>query len=133
MLGIVWKKSACIQCPSSALKDDALARHREHPEQVAEAMPLEHVSLALNPLGTLYRNQSLIELTDANGNALASASFRRRLAQQPWTVCRVRRLYRVRKDKDGHLSPAKKGNAIRAVERLTRTRTKPPRCGASTP
>lgn len=112
-LGIIWKKSACIQCPFNALKDDALARHREHPEQVADAMLLEHVSLALNPRGTLYSNQSLIEITDASGNPLASASFRRTLEQQPWTVYRVRRLYRAGKDKHGRLSATKKGNAIR--------------------
>jgi hypothetical protein len=31
-------------------------------------MLLEHLSLSLNPRGTLYRNQSLIEITDSSGN-----------------------------------------------------------------
>lgn len=117
-LGLVWKKSACVQCPFNALKE-ALARHREHPEQVAEAMMLEHVSLALNPRGTLYRNQSLIEITDASGNALASESYRQKLERSPWAVYRVRRIYLAGKDKDGTIRPERKGTAMRAVERLT--------------
>src|SRR5258708_26395748 len=32
-LGITWRKSACVQCPFNALKDDALERQKEHPEQ----------------------------------------------------------------------------------------------------
>lgn len=75
-LGILWRKSACVQCPFNALSEDALARHQEHPEQVADAMLLEHVSLSLNPRGTLYRNQGLIEITEAGGNRLASTHFR---------------------------------------------------------
>jgi len=117
-LGITWLKSACVQCPFNALSDDALARHREHPEQVADAMLLEHVSLSLNPRGTLYRNQGLIEITEADGNRLASTHFREKLNRQPWTLYRVRRLYRAGKDKDGRPSTSKKGAAIRAVERM---------------
>jgi len=117
-LGVTWRKSACVQCPFNSLTDDALARHREHPEQVADAMLLEHVSLSLNPRGTLYRDQGLIEIAQASGNQPAMADFRQKLEQQSWTVYRVRRLYRAGKDEHGNLSPAKKGNAIRAVERL---------------
>jgi hypothetical protein len=117
-LGLTWRKSACVQCPFNSLTDDALARHREHPEQVADAMLLEHVSLSLNPRGTLYRDQGLIEIAEACGNQPASAYFRQRLERQSWTVYRVRRLYRAGKDKHGNPSPTKKGNAIRAVERL---------------
>lgn len=116
--GIIWRKSACVQCPFNALSDEALARHREHPEQVADAMLLEHVSLSLNPRGTLYRDQGLIEITEAGGNQLASARFRAKLDLQPWTLYRVRRLYRAGKDKEGRCSSSKKGAAIRAVERL---------------
>lgn len=103
-LGVLWKKSACVQCPFNALKEDGLERHREHPEQVASAMMLEHVSLALNPRDTLYRNRSLIEITDANGNLLAMDSFRRDLERSQWAVYRVRRLYLAGKDKAGRMS-----------------------------
>jgi len=32
VLGIVWQRSACFQCPFNALQDDALARQRRHPD-----------------------------------------------------------------------------------------------------
>lgn len=117
-LGITWRKSACVQCPFNALKADALERNREHPEQVADAMMLEHVSLSLNPRGTLYRDQSLIEITKANGNALAIGSFRRQLDEAEWAIYRVRRIYQPGKDKNGVTNPNKKGVAYRAVEQL---------------
>lgn len=117
-IGIVWRKSACVQCPFNSLSPDALARHREHPEQVAEAMLLEHVSLSMNPRGTLYRDQGLIEIVESSGNPQALANFRQMLDRRPWTVYRVRRIYRAGKDKSGNLSPSKKGGAVRAVERI---------------
>jgi hypothetical protein len=118
-LGVLWQKSARVQCPFNALKDDALRRHQQHPEQVADAMLLEYVSLALNPRGTLYRNQSLIEITLASGNLQAVASYECKLETTPWTVYRVRRIYHAAKAADGTLIESKKGTAIRAVERLT--------------
>lgn len=116
---IVWRKSACVQCPFNALKEDGLARHREHPEQVAHAMMLEHVSLALNPRATLYPDRSLIEITDASGNRLAMDSFRRDLERSQWAVYRVRRLYLAGKDNAGRVCAVKKGTAYRAVERFS--------------
>jgi hypothetical protein len=118
-LGVLWRKSACVQCPFNALKDDALHRHQQHPEQVADAMMLEYVSLSLNPRGTLYRNQSLIEITRASGNYLAAESYEQKLDRAPWAIYRVRRIYHAAKAKDGSLLKDKKGTAIRAVERLT--------------
>lgn len=117
-LGIIWRKSACVQCPFNALKADALERNREHPEQVADAMMLEHVSLSLNPRGTLYRDQSLIEITEANGHALAIGNFRHRLDEAEWAIYRVRRIYQPGKDRSGATDPNKKGVAYRAVEQL---------------
>jgi hypothetical protein len=118
-LGIIWRKSACVQCPFNALKADALARNLEHPEQVAEAMVLEHISLSLNPRGTLYRNQSLIEITGASGNAVATNQYRRTLDDAAWAIYRVRRIYQAAKDKSGSAIRNKKGVAYRAVEQLT--------------
>jgi len=45
VLGITWKKSACVYCPFNALRDDAIERQREHPRQVGDAMRIEHLSL----------------------------------------------------------------------------------------
>lgn len=117
-LGIVWQKSACVQCPFNAMKADALARNMDHPDQVADAMLLEHLSLSLNPRGTLYRNQSLIEITDASGNAIATEQYRRRLDETEWGVYRVRRIYQAAKDAQGAPNHSKKGVAYRAVEIL---------------
>ncbi len=74
VLGVVWRKSACVVCPFNALRDDALERHREHAAQVADAMTIEHMSLALNPRGTLYRGRSLIQITLEAGTKRRSSS-----------------------------------------------------------
>jgi hypothetical protein len=42
ILGVVWRKSACVFCPFNPLREDGIERHREHPAQVADAMLLEH-------------------------------------------------------------------------------------------
>lgn len=61
-----------MQCLFNVLSDEVLARYREHLEQVADAMLLDHASLSVNPRDTLYRDQGLIEITEAGGNQLAS-------------------------------------------------------------
>jgi hypothetical protein len=66
-------KSACYFCPFNALKADAIERHKAHPEQVADALMLEHVCLSLNPRGTLYRDKSLIQITMSSGGGVASS------------------------------------------------------------
>ena len=119
VFGIVWQKSACVECPFNAasLKADAVERHRRHPEQVAEAMLLELLSLALNPRGTLYPNKSLIQITLASGDANAVSAFEALLQGSQWSVYWVRRIYHARKT-EGIADPSKKGTADRAVERL---------------
>ncbi len=92
-LGVWWRKSACVYCPFNALRDEAIERHREHPHQVADAMILERLSLALNPRATLYKNKSLIQITEATSNTAALDAYSRRLGETDWAVYRVRRLY----------------------------------------
>jgi hypothetical protein len=106
VLGVVWKKSACVYCPFNALRDDAIERHRLHPNQVADALALEHVSMALNPRGTLYKRRSLIEITQDAANDAAILEYQRRLHGGNWAVYRVRRIYSA------------KATADRAVEKL---------------
>ncbi len=105
-LGVTWRKSACVYCPFNALKTDAIDRHREHPEQVADALVLEHVSMALNPRATLYKGTSLIQIAMKTGNNEALAGYRKRIESVKWAQYRVRRIY------------TRKGQADRAVERL---------------
>ena len=106
VLGITWKKSACVYCPFNALRDDAITRQREHPRQVADAMRLEHLSLALNPRGTVYKGRSLIQITIEAGNDAAVEGYRKRIESEEWALYRVRRLF------------SGKGKADRAVEKL---------------
>lgn len=106
VLGVVWKRSACVYCPFNVLGPEGLERHRLHADQVGDAMAMEHVSLALNPRGTLYKKHSLIEITSASGNDAAVARYVHRLDSGSWCVYRVRRIYSA------------KGRADRAVENL---------------
>ncbi len=117
--GVIWTKSACVFCPFNRLTSDAIDRHKAHPEQVADALMLEHISLSLNPRGTLYPGKSLVQITEASGNAPAMDRFRQELDRAGWMVYRVRRLYHAAKGKDGKVHFDKKGIAIRAVERIS--------------
>jgi hypothetical protein len=105
-LGVTWKKSACVYCPFNTLRDDAIERQREHPYQVADAMRIEHLSLALNPRATLYKGRSLIQITVEAGNDVAVQAYRESIASEEWALYRVRRIY------------SGKGKADRAVEKL---------------
>ena len=107
VFGVEWKKSACVYCPFTPLRGAALERHREHPESVADAMLLEHLSLALNPRAALYRDRSLIQITRDDRNDKATDRYESCLAALPWAIYRVRRIY------------SGPGKADRAVERLT--------------
>lgn len=104
VFGIVWKRSACVYCPFNVLGPEGLQRHRLHPEQVGDAMAMEHVSLALNPRGTLYKKNSLIEIATATGNEEAFTRYHHRIDSGRWAIYRVRRIYSA------------KGRADRAVE-----------------
>jgi hypothetical protein len=95
-----------VYCPFNALKEDAVDRHRQHPEQVADALTLEHMSMALNPRGTLYKGNSLVQITRLAANCEALEMYQRKLSTGTWAKYRVRRIYRA------------KGQAARAVEKL---------------
>ena len=104
--GETWLKSACVACPFNALKEDGIARMRQFPEQVAEALLLEHQSLSLNPRGTLYRGRTLLSIITDNHHTEALRYFRMRLEAAEYALYRVRRIYRAA------------GHADRAVEKL---------------
>jgi hypothetical protein len=59
------------------LHEDAIERQREHPRQVGDAMRMEHLSLALNPRGTIYKGRSLIQITIEAGNDVAVGLYRK--------------------------------------------------------
>lgn len=58
--GVVWRKSCRVYCPFNRLDQEALERQKVHASQVADALMLEHISLSMNPRGTLYPKNSLI-------------------------------------------------------------------------
>lgn len=122
--GVTWAKSACVYCPFNRLSEDAIERHKAHPAEVAHALMLEHVSLSMNPRGTLYPAKALIQITLASGNQAAIETFKTHLNTAEWAVYRVRRLYHPAKDKNGIVHFDKKGSAIRAVERLNDSLTR---------
>jgi len=117
-LGVQWAKSACVYCPFNRLNDDSIERHKAHPVRVADALMLEHVSLSMNPRGMLYPSQSLIQITESSGNHAAMQAFASKLRASEWAIYRIRRVYYPARDKKGVVRPDRKGNAIRAVERL---------------
>jgi hypothetical protein len=106
LTGATWRKSSCTYCPFAALKESGIARMKLFPEQVAEALLLEHQSLCLNPRGTLYRNQTLLSVIVANQHTETLRFFRMRLEEAEYALYRVRRIYK---------GP---GHADRAVEKL---------------
>lgn len=119
VFGARASRSSCVFCPFCSINDDVLARHRNHPDQVAEALLLEFVSLAMNPRGTLYRDRSLREVTEAAGHEEILAIFEERRQAQQHAVYRVRRIYNAKSNPDRTLNIEKKGTVQRAVERMT--------------
>lgn len=88
-LGITWRKSACVFCPFSKNKQstpDLIARQKQFPEQVADAMVLERVSMSLNPNGVLYATGPLIELVIESDNTTALEDYHKRLASLEWAI-----------------------------------------------
>lgn len=69
-------------------------------------MRIEHLSLALNPRGTVYKGRSLIQITIEAGNDAAVEVYRKGIESEEWALYRVRRIYSA------------KGKADRAVEKL---------------
>lgn len=105
VLGIRWKKSACVYCPFAKLTPAMKARHLEHPAQVAHSLLVEHLSLSMNFRGTLFASRSLREITEQAGNTEALGAFELKLATLPWAIYKVRRIYTA------------KGSAYREVKR----------------
>jgi hypothetical protein len=119
--GVLFPKSACSFCPFSYSKKglrDLVERQKMFPDQTADALMLEHMSLALNPRGTLYSGTSLVQLAIDHKNTVALDIHEEALTASEWAVYRVRRIYSAKAVKDGPSDPAKKGNVQRAVEKL---------------
>ena len=117
--GVVWQRSCCTFCPYGCTKQNRLLlveRFRRHPEQTADALMLEYVSLALNPRSMLYCTKSLYDVVEAAEISEALTLFRARLNSSQWAVYRVRRIFNAKQGGDS--ATASKGTVQRAVEKL---------------
>lgn len=114
--GLIWRKSACSFCPFCAEatkgEPDAVRRWEESPEDTAKGMLVEYNSLCFNPRGHLYRDRALQDVVNRIGVTAVQEAFARKLAEIPWALYRVRRIY------------TKKGKAMRHVEKLTPSQTR---------
>jgi len=106
LTGVEWRKSACVQCPFAKIDSNLLARQREFPDQTAQAMVLERLSLAMNPRGQLFKREPLYQIVTESGNTAAVQAYDWQRVAGDWAVYRVRRIY------------SSKGKAQRCVERL---------------
>jgi hypothetical protein len=123
--GADWQKSACVYCPFARVDAGVIARQKQFPDQIAEAMVLERISLAMNPRGRLYKKEPLYQIVSNSGNVAAMDCFRARLQSLPWGLYRVRRIYQPKAVYDGKGKSrtlvghdgTKKGTAHRCVEK----------------
>lgn len=123
--GADWQKSACVYCPFTRVDASVIARQKQFPDQVAEAMVLERLSLAMNPRGRLYKKEPLYQIVSNSGNQAAIDLFHARLQKTPWGLYRVRRIYQPKAFYEGKgrmrkligYDKTKKGIAQRCVEK----------------
>lgn len=90
--GVTWLKSLCTMCPFAGGKPEILERYRTSPAEAADALFLEHVSLAMNPRAPLYGKKSLRSVLEKDGNREALRLLEERLNAVAWAVYRVRRI-----------------------------------------
>lgn len=114
--GAEWKKSCCGFCPFAAPRRDRAtkaqtwhvqARYESMPEVAADAAWLERLSLAINPVMTLYATKSVAAELARQGNAAALAALEARLEAAPHSVYLVRRAMK------------RAGVGVRSVRRLS--------------
>jgi hypothetical protein len=117
---VEWRKSCCHVCPFANGNAEMLTRFREFPDRAADALLVEHVCLALNPRGTLYRDRTLRSVIEADGNAAALAAFHRLAMGMPWAVYHLRRIYRAKGVADRSVKKLATGTHAAMAERLTR-------------
>ncbi len=89
VVGERWIKSRCSFCPFSACAGSRtahLADWAAEPERGAEALFIEHVSLALNPRMALYGTTKAVDLATEAGLCEVLELFRSRLAASEHAV-----------------------------------------------
>lgn len=120
VFGVVWPRSCCVYCPFAIADPDYLIeRWRAEPEGAALALQMEQRALAVNPRAELFKSSSALQLVldhDVTGVLDLHRAF---MAEQPWEIYDVRRIYFPYRDrKTEQLIPTKKGHAYRSVKPL---------------
>jgi hypothetical protein len=111
--GIGWPRSRCSYCPFNSLTESDIERHRAHPAELADALLVEHIALAINPRSTLYPKSSLYEIAVGHDLSAGLKLFDAHVDSCEHSFYRVRRIYYPKKG-----DVTKKGTTDRAVERL---------------
>ncbi|MFA6031258.1 MAG: hypothetical protein WC969_15520 [Elusimicrobiota bacterium] len=104
VVGEPWAKSCCTYCPFQRGKaserkglempEATLVRYRDYPEAAAEALMLEYVTLAFNPLIPLFANEgSLRHLLQRAGITTAEKALQKQLHREPWSIYHLRRYF----------------------------------------
>jgi hypothetical protein len=114
--GVTWPKSACAYCPFAAGKESVLNRFEKYPEHAAFSMFIEHVSMALNPLMTLYATKSLVSVVQGVGDREALEILEQMMDRSEWAVYRVRRIYTMKAHADRSVTIMEQGDR-KAMER----------------
>lgn len=126
LTGVRWRKSACKFCPFARINEELIRRQKEFPNEVADSMLLERLSLAMNHRGQLFKDQPLYQIVERSENRQALDIYDARVNGTAWALYRVRRIYHAKplyqgggkhKRVIGH-DHSKKGNVQRCVERL---------------
>jgi hypothetical protein len=91
LTGADWEKSCCGFCPFTNGRAELITRYQREPEQGVRALLLEHLSRSMNPRFGLYPSGKPLRATL---EAYGVTRFDQLLAELPWAVYRVRRIYR---------------------------------------
>ncbi|MFG3438404.1 hypothetical protein ACGF0J_14265 [Nonomuraea sp. NPDC047897] len=95
-LGVVWPKSACVQCPYAFSlaegRDRTIPRYLANPYEALLGLTMEHLAVAVNPRQGLLAGEQLYDLIASTpGSGPLLDMFERRLSNLPWAVYDVRR------------------------------------------
>jgi hypothetical protein len=120
--GVKWSRSCCGYCPFQAGRTglpELMDRWRAEPDQAVKAIVMEHSALMLNPRSMLFGSRTARSVAAEAGMFAEIAEADTAIANAPWAVYRVRRIYFAAKG-----NPAvKAATAYRDVETvLTGTR-----------
>ncbi|TYB71146.1 hypothetical protein FXF51_01550 [Nonomuraea sp. PA05] len=112
-----WPKSACVACPFSfslGSRAESIRRFQRNPHQGVEALVMEYLAVAVNPLQGLLAGKQLYHLLASTpGSGPLLALFEQQLNDMPWAVYDVRRAYAARGG-----DHTKRGTTRRSLARL---------------